>query len=99
MFLKSDTADFWNLKGLILSKMGLFNESLEAFSNSLKIEPNNGNTLYNFAYLYLLMDKKDKALNTLSRAISIDESLKNNAKNDLDLKDLWNDDSFQKIIS
>lgn len=43
------------------------------------------------------MDKK--ALNNLDRAVNIEGSYKDKAKNYPDFKELWNNESFRKIAS
>jgi hypothetical protein len=54
--------------------------------------------LYDFAVIQLSAGKKEAALKTLEKAVSLNPNLKKQAVGDNDLKSLWGDSEFQKIV-
>lgn len=96
--IKPDYVEAWDGKGYCLSKIGRVDEALELHNKAIKIDPNYANAWYNIAYAYSLKGDKVNALANLSKAIKIDPNYKNTAKKDEDLKILWSDEDFKKIV-
>ncbi|NWK09547.1 tetratricopeptide repeat protein [Marine Group I thaumarchaeote] len=43
LILNQDDPDLWNYKGIILRSMGRYEEAMESFNKSLKIDPRDKN--------------------------------------------------------
>jgi len=43
LFLNQDDPDLWNYKGIVLRSMGRYEEGMECFNKSLKIDPRDKN--------------------------------------------------------
>ncbi|MCB1193555.1 MAG: tetratricopeptide repeat protein [Leptospiraceae bacterium] len=55
---------------------GQYEKALESINNSIQILPNNPATLYNKAVIEIKLGKKNEAINTLKRVISVHENSK-----------------------
>ena len=98
--VQPDTALHYILKGQVLSSMQKYNEAanaLVAANKSLEIAPNNPNGVYNRACIYCLKGDKTNALADLKKAISMNPSFKEYARQDEDFKELYDDEDFKKI--
>jgi tetratricopeptide (TPR) repeat protein len=71
------TAEYLNLKGLILSGLGRYDDSKKAFLSAIKLEPDFSELHNNLGLLYLKMKKIDEAV------LSFQESVKKNVNNAL----------------
>ncbi len=69
------TAEYTNLKGLILSELGKYEDSKEAFLAAIKLEPEFSELYNNLGLLHLKMKKIDDAV------VSFQESVKKNVNN------------------
>jgi len=63
------TAEYLNLKGLLLAELGQFDESKKAYKGALKIEPNFAEIHNNLGLLYLRMKKLDDAVTAFQEAL------------------------------
>lgn len=72
-----ETAEYLNLKGLILAELGRYDDSKKYYLRALKLEPNLSELHNNLGLLYLKMRKLDEAV------MSFEESLKKNINNAL----------------
>ncbi len=63
------TAEYLNLKGLLLAELGQFDESKKAYKEALKIEPNFAEIHNNLGLLYLRMKKLDDAVAAFQEAL------------------------------
>jgi tetratricopeptide (TPR) repeat protein len=66
------TAEYLNLKGLLLTELGKFDESREIYKEALKMEPDLAEIHNNLGLLYLKMKKLDDAV------VSFEEAVKKN---------------------
>ncbi len=71
------TAEYLNLKGLILAELGRYDDSKNAYLAALKLEPEYSELHNNLGLLYLKMKKLDDAV------LSFEESVKKNLNNAL----------------
>lgn len=71
------TAEYFNIKGLILSELGKYDESKKAFQSAIKLEPEFSELHNNLGLLYLKMKRIDEAV------LSFEESVKKNVNNAL----------------
>ena len=65
---------------------------------SLDLNPDNADALYNFACIFSKQNNTDKALEHLSRAIELNPSSAQQARNDLDLQRLREDTRGQELL-
>jgi len=80
------------------SKTGNFDEALVAANRGLEIAPNNPTDIYNRACIYCLKGDKTNALADLKKAISMNPSFKDYARQDEDFKKLYEDEDLKKLI-
>lgn len=97
--LKPDSADAWNIQGIILGQIKNYDKALDAFDDAIKLKPDFAEAWYNRACVYSLKGDKENTLKNLFRAIELNTSYKEMAKSDEDFKNLWNDEDFKKIAS
>ncbi len=62
------TAEYLNLKGLLLTELGQFDESIKTYKEALKLEPNFAEIHNNLGLLYLKMKKLDDAVLSFKEA-------------------------------
>ena len=96
--LDKDNPEGWIMKGLALSSLEKMDESLEAYNHALSINPDLPDALYNRACIYAQQGDKTKALKDLSKTFNIHPGFKEHAKTDEDLKTLWDDEEFKKLV-
>lgn len=63
------TAEYLNLKGLLLTELGQFDESKKVYKEALKLEPNFAELHNNLGLLYLKMKKLDDAVAAFQEAL------------------------------
>lgn len=63
------TAEYYNLKGLLLAELGKFDESKKVYKEALKLEPNLAEIHNNLGLLYLKMKKMDDAVVAFREAV------------------------------
>lgn len=73
-------------------------EALPFMERTAKLAPENPEVLYDLAVIQLAAGSVDVALKTLEKAVSLNPNLKQQAVGDNDLKSLWSDPEFQKIV-
>lgn len=64
-----NTAEYLNLKGLLLTELGKFDESKETYKEAMKIEPDLAEIHNNLGLLYLKMKKLDDAVVSFQKAV------------------------------
>ena len=90
----------WCEKGLLFKKLGRYIEALKAFDKALEQDSifNLHKVWYEKACIYALKGYKKITLINLSKAIELNDKLKEEAKKDEDFQNLWADEDFRKII-
>ncbi len=63
------TAEYYNLKGLLLTELGKFEDSKKIYKEALKLEPNLAEIHNNLGLLYLKMKKIDDAVVSFQEAV------------------------------
>jgi len=96
--LKSDDAEIWCNKAVVLGKLNKYNEALQAYKTATQLDPKNPNVWYQRAWAYSLKGDKINALMNLSRAIELNENVKEKVKKDKDFEPYWEDEDFKKVI-
>ena len=96
--LKSDDAHTWSNKASTLSKLGQHRDALVAYGKLIELESDYAYSWFYRARAYALLGNKENALSDLKTAIELDVSYKEEAKKDEDLKTLWEDEDFKKLV-
>jgi serine/threonine protein kinase/tetratricopeptide (TPR) repeat protein len=81
-----------------LAKIGEADESVRHLQTAVALRPKDGNTLYNAACTYGVLEKKREALETLKKAIAAGYGNLNWAARDTDLDCLHDDPEFCAIV-
>lgn len=96
--LDATRSDVWGMKASSLARIGRFDEAVAAINKGIEMDPENPVNFYNRACLYSLKGDKANALTDLGKAISMNPTFKQHARNDADFKNLSNDEDFKKLI-
>ncbi|MDP2209041.1 MAG: DUF1028 domain-containing protein [Bacteroidota bacterium] len=75
-----------------------FKEALPFMEHAEKIAPENPEVLYDLAVIRLAAGKKEDALKALEKALTLNPKLKKQASGDNDLKDLYKETKFKRLI-
>ena len=97
--LKRDDFAAWNNKGVALVKLDRYEEALKVYDKAIKLNPDDDNLWYNRACAYSRKGDKENALKSLSKATDLDVKYKEMAKSDYDLKNLWDNEDFKRVVS
>lgn len=90
--------DVWEMHASSLAYLGKFDEALEAINKGIELNSGFPSSIYNRACIYCLKGDKVNALADLRSAFEKMPRLKQHARSDEDLKSLWEDEEFKKII-
>ncbi len=88
----------WTTYGLSLYRMGKITEARNIFEKSLKHLPESSNLIYNSGCMNALLGNSGPALNQVKKALSLDPSLANLAKDDPDLSSLRDNQQFKDLL-
>jgi len=88
----------WYNRGVALGALGNIKEEIISYNEALKIEPNYPQAWYNKSCAYTLQSKTQLALESLEKAISLDEEYREMAKTDSDFDTIRNNPAFQALI-
>jgi tetratricopeptide (TPR) repeat protein len=89
--------DVWGMKALSLAKTDRFDEAIISINKGMELAPDQPANIYNRACIFCLKGDKANALADLGKAISMNPSFKENARQDEDFKSLYDDEDFKKI--
>ena len=89
--------DVWEMKAFAFVGLSKFEDAIDAINKGVELIPNNPGTIYNRACIYSLKGDKINALADLEKAISMNPSYKEYARQDKDFKSLYNDEDFKKL--
>jgi uncharacterized Ntn-hydrolase superfamily protein len=87
----------WN-EGWTLFTQKKYKEALPYMEHTATLAPENPEVLYDLAVIRLAAGKRNESIKALEKAILFNPKLKKQARNDNDLKNLYDDQRFQKII-
>ena len=73
------TAEAWDDLGELFSKMGSFDEAVEAFNKAIELEPSNGKSYGNLAYTLVSQNKYQEAVPFYLKSIDLLEDNKDKA--------------------
>ena len=97
--LNPDYADSWVGKGYALMYLDRFDEALEAFDRAIKVNATDPNPWYNKACIFAKENKKTEAIESLKRAIELKPEFRQNAKTDIWLNNLREEEGFKTLTS
>jgi tetratricopeptide (TPR) repeat protein len=89
----------WARRGVALHALGKYSEAVAAFERSLEINSQQPMTLFNLARSFSRLNDRNKALETLERAVEIGYGQPEMLKKDEDLARLRDDARFLKALS
>jgi Flp pilus assembly protein TadD len=87
----------WN-EAWTLFTQNKFNEALPHMERTAKLAPENPEVLYDLAVIQLAAGKKEEALSSLAKALSLNPKLKKQAAGDNDLESIRNDPRFKELV-
>ena len=96
--LEPSRSEYYNGRGLAWMGVGKLDFALEDFENASAVNPDDASARYNIACAQARLGMKEEALNSLARALSLDEQLAATARSDSDLSSLRSDRRFQGLI-
>jgi len=70
--MDSNSDSAWNNKGVILTKLGKYNEALDCFDNALKLNPGVSNTWLNRGIALVKLNEFQEAMDCFDRALQLD---------------------------
>lgn len=65
------TAEYWSYRGIAYGDSGMYKESIEAFKEAIRINPNDATAHYNLAVSYSKLGMHKEAIDACERAIGI----------------------------
>ena len=89
--------DVWGMEAATLAKLKKYVEALAAINKGIDLNPAYAGNIYNRACIYCLKGDKIHAMEDLSTAFAKMPQLKQHARQDDDLKSLWEDADFIKL--
>jgi tetratricopeptide (TPR) repeat protein len=90
--------EFLYQKGMVLGKLKKFDESSSCFEDILETNPNDSKILYELAKSKLWAGKKEKSLDILEKACTIDSNVKDKLRIDKDFDSISEEKQFQTIL-
>jgi superkiller protein 3 len=97
--IKPDCYYAWNYRGVVLNKLGRYEEALQSFEKSLNHKHQNPNAWYGKASTYALCGQVNLALSNLRRAIELSPNLyRVMVQTDASFNSLRQHPSFQELL-
>ncbi|MGR3310187.1 MAG: TPR end-of-group domain-containing protein [Candidatus Brocadiales bacterium] len=88
----------WCGKGYALTKLKWYDEANKCLDKVTEIAPRDAVAWFIRAICYSIKGEKEKAFSDLKKAIELDASYKEKAKNDEDFKGLWKNKKFKELV-
>ena len=95
--IKPDHYLAWQHLGDTCRDLLRYEDALEAYEKASMMAPDDSAILYRVAATHALLKRKEKMLETLSRAIVNDGEYKDEALNDAAFREYWNDAAFKDM--
>ena len=95
--IEPDDHEVWNNRGIALLQMGKYDEAIQSIDRSIKIRPDSC-AYESKAYVYVLQDKIDLAIENLLYSVQLDPTRKEAIAKDSDLDNIRHDPRFQALI-
>ena len=84
--------------GVYHSNRREYKEALKCFEEALTIQPENEKIVYLIASTYALIGNRQKAIESLKKAIKLDETNRIHARYDPDFESLYGESEFKKMV-
>ena len=81
------------------SSIRRLDEALGIFLELIQRKPNNSSHWYNLACIYALQQKQPEALESLEKAIELDQKYKQQARTDSDFDSIRDSEAFQELVN
>lgn len=98
ILLDPDEPDFRNNLGNLYMRQKRFELALQEFEGIIQYQPDYATAYYNLACIYALNSHKHQALIYLKRALLLDQTLKQVAREDQDLNALRSEQAFKELL-
>jgi hypothetical protein len=87
-----------NLLGGAYFVKGETDVALRVFQRAIEVDPNFATSYYNVSCVYATKKERDKALEYLKKAISLDQKYKEKARADRDFRPLKGEEEFEELL-
>ena len=84
--------------GLAYHLQGDLERAIAEYNNAIELDPGLASAYYNLACAYAMIEDSDAAINWLDKAIEMEESFRDLAKNDADFDSIRHLPSFQSML-
>ena len=89
----------WYNRGIVLGKLGRYEEAITAYDRSSQIKPDDPSPYYNKSRAYSLQKQIQSSLENLQKAIQLNpEKYRELAKSNSDFDNIRHDPRFQALI-
>ncbi len=96
--IKPDEYEIYYHLGNTLTVMRKYTEAIKAYKSVLTVKTKDSDILYNLAIVYSLANNQDIAVESLKRAIELDDNLKNDARYNSSFDNLKTREDFRALI-
>jgi len=93
---KSSEANY--SQGVFELNAGRYQKAADLLEKAARMEPNSAYIIYSLAAAQAQLNDIDSAMDSLRRAIQLEESLRNRARRDSDFSNLMNDEEFRELV-
>ena len=97
--LRPEFVEAWNNRGVTLAKLGRYDEAIKNHDKAIELRPGFSYAWYKKGCTYLLMGDKVKCLTYLQKSLELEPIFKSWMVKDEDLKPLWDDEDFKKMVN
>ncbi len=95
---KNDFTEAFEWLGFLYRKTAIYDASLDAYREALNINPQSARVLFNIAQIHALKDDTSSALAALDKAVSLDRTYRELARNSYEFNELKNLPEFKRIL-
>ncbi|MFA5780330.1 MAG: tetratricopeptide repeat protein [Elusimicrobiota bacterium] len=95
---KNDFTEAFEWLGFLYRKKAFYDASLDAYREALNINPQSARVIFNIAQIHALKDDTSSALSALDKAVSLDRTYRELAKNSYEFNEMKNLPEFKRIL-
>ncbi len=81
-----------------MAKLGRYDEAIKNHDKAIELMPSFSYAWYKKGCTYFLMGDKEKCITNLQKALELEPRIKSWMVKDEDLKPLWDDEGFKRIV-
>ena len=97
--IKPDKDEAWYNRGNALGNLGRSEEAIASYDQALEIKPDKDQAWYNRACCFALQNQIDLAIESLTKAISLNQEYQAMAKTDVDFDSVRDNQRFQSLLN